>query len=177
MAEENSDLEDGESVDDGGPGTPVKKEPLRRVEEDEKLPFTAHLEELRTRIIYCAATVFIIFAIFYSVSDYLFDYFREPMGGFELIAIAPTEAFFAYLKVSFYAALIVSVPMLLFHSWGVCFPRSFRVGEALYRVVCSSRVHFFRYWCIFLLFRRVTLRYTVSPLLRWERHHSTDNRQ
>ena len=117
MAEENSDLEDGESIDDGGPGTPVKKEPLRRVEEDEKLPFTAHLEELRTRIIYCAATVFIIFAIFYSVSDYLFDYFREPMGGFELIAIAPTEAFFAYLKVSFYAALIVSVPMLLFHSW------------------------------------------------------------
>ena len=117
MTEENKSLADGEVTEEDAPGTPVKKEPLRRVEESEKLPFTAHLEELRTRIIYCAVTVFVIFAVLYGVSDFLFDYFRKPMGGFDLIAIAPTEAFFAYLKVSFYAALIVSVPMLLFHTW------------------------------------------------------------
>lgn len=94
-----------------------EKERLRRVGSDEKLPFTIHLEELRTRIIYCAVTVFLVFAVLYSVSDALFNYFRQPMGEYGLIAIAPTEAFFAFLKVSFYLAIIISVPMLLYHSW------------------------------------------------------------
>ncbi len=95
----------------------ARRDRLRRVDQDETLPFTSHLEELRLRLIYCSVTIFVVFCALYSVSDYLFELFREPMGDYQIIAIAPTEAFFAYLKVSFYMALIISTPLLLFHVW------------------------------------------------------------
>jgi sec-independent protein translocase protein TatC len=89
---------------------------MRKVGEDEKLPFTVHLEELRWRLIYCFVTVLLTFFVFYFFSDYLFQLVREPLGT-DLVFLAPTEAFFVYLKLAFYFAIITSVPMLLYQSW------------------------------------------------------------
>lgn len=103
-------------VKDSGDDDLARNKVMRKVDEDEKLPFTVHLEELRWRMIYCAVTVFVVFIVMYIMSDALFQIIRKPIGT-ELIFLAPTEAFFVYLKISIYMAIIVSVPMLLYQVW------------------------------------------------------------
>ena len=90
---------------------------LKRLGEGEQLPLTGHLEELRWRLIYSASTVFVFFVILWTFADTLFLLVRYPLGDHPLIAIAPAEAFFAYMKVSFYGALALSMPVLLYHGW------------------------------------------------------------
>lgn len=93
-----------------------RRKVMRKVDPEEKLPFVAHLEELRWRLIYCVVTVAVTFAALYVMSDYLYQVIRKPIGR-ELVFLAPAEAFFVYLKISIYAALIVSVPMILYQAW------------------------------------------------------------
>jgi sec-independent protein translocase protein TatC len=90
---------------------------LRRAGEDETMPLTAHLEELRTRLIYGFVTLFVVFAALWGVSDTIFAIVRRPLGDHGLTAIAPAEAFFSYVKVTFYAAIIVAMPMILYQTW------------------------------------------------------------
>lgn len=89
---------------------------MRKVGEDDKLPFTVHLEELRWRLIYCAVTIGVTFIALYAMSDGLFDIIRKPLNT-DLVFLAPAEAFFVYLKISIYFALIISMPMILYQMW------------------------------------------------------------
>jgi len=97
-------------------GAMPRKKIVRKVEEGEKLPLTVHLEELRWRIIICAVTVSACFVVLYTISDYLFELVRKPIG-MDLVFLAPAEAFFVYLKISIYMAIFVSVPMILYQAW------------------------------------------------------------
>ncbi|VAX24416.1 Twin-arginine translocation protein TatC [hydrothermal vent metagenome] len=112
-----ADWDDEENTTTQKPGGEyAHKKVMRKVDEDEKLPFTIHLEELRWRMIYCAVTVFVVFIALYAISDALFQIVRKPIGT-ELIFLAPAEAFFVYLKISIYTAIIVSIPMILYQVW------------------------------------------------------------
>ncbi len=112
----DTDSENG-GADQKHGGIPNAKDLFRKVESDEKLPFTYHLEELRVRLIYCAVVIALFFALLYSFSDALFEIVRRPMGDYEIISIAPAEAFFAYMKISFYGAIVLAMPVLLYHTW------------------------------------------------------------
>ncbi|MBW2108866.1 MAG: twin-arginine translocase subunit TatC [Deltaproteobacteria bacterium] len=90
--------------------------------EDEKLPFTAHLEELRKRLIVCFIAVGIGFCICYGFSKQLFELLMHPL----LLAMPPEEklvytglpeAFFTYLKVAFLAGLLLAVPVIMYELW------------------------------------------------------------
>lgn len=90
--------------------------------DEEKLPFTAHLEELRSRLIYCFVAVFIGFAISYFFKEKLFDILVAPlvkvMGqGDTLIYTGLPEAFFTFLKVSFLAGLLIASPVIIYQFW------------------------------------------------------------
>lgn len=93
-----------------------RKKVMRRVEPEEALPFSVHLEELRWRLIYCVVTVFASFCVLYAVSDGLFMIIKQPIKS-DLYFMAPTEAFFTYLQISFYIAVAVSTPMILYQLW------------------------------------------------------------
>lgn len=93
-----------------------RKKVMRKINEDEKLPFTVHLEELRWRLIYCAITIGVTFIALYAMSDALFGMIRKPLDT-DLVFLAPAEAFFVYLKISIYFALIISIPMILYQMW------------------------------------------------------------
>jgi len=94
----------------------ARKKVVRKVEPNEKLPFTMHLEELRWRLIYCMVTVAVAFAALYGVSDYIFQFIRKPLD-MDLVFLAPAEAFFVYLKIAFYMAIVASIPMILYQAW------------------------------------------------------------
>ncbi|VAX23101.1 Twin-arginine translocation protein TatC [hydrothermal vent metagenome] len=102
------------------------KEVMRKVDSEERLPFTVHLEELRWRMIYCAITLFLVFIALYVMSEELFQYVRKPIGT-DLVFLAPAEAFFVYLKLSLYIAVIISMPMILYQMWEFVAPGLLKV--------------------------------------------------
>jgi len=89
---------------------------------EEKLPFTAHLEELRQRLIVCSIAILIGFCIAYGFKEQLFHILMKPliaaMGkGEELIFTGLAEAFFTYLKVAFLGGLMLSSPVIIYEFW------------------------------------------------------------
>lgn len=128
--------------------------------EEEKLPFTAHLEELRTRLIKCFAAVIVAFAGCYTVSDRLFDTFVEPLvralpEGSHLAMIRVQEGFLAHLKIGILAALMVSSPVIFYQAWKFVAPGLYPQEKRLvWPFVASATVFFllgtsFAYWVVF----------------------------
>ncbi len=90
--------------------------------EESKLPFTAHLEELRKRLIVCFVAVGIGFVISYGFKEYLFQILVHPLvkvmqPGDSLIFTGLPEAFFTYLKVAFLAGLMLAAPIIIYEFW------------------------------------------------------------
>jgi sec-independent protein translocase protein TatC len=91
---------------------------------EDKMPFTQHLDELRRRLIVCAVAVAVGFLVAYAFKERIFEVLMRPWiqampAGHEakLIYTAPHEAFFTYLKVSFVAGLGLAVPVIVFEFW------------------------------------------------------------
>jgi sec-independent protein translocase protein TatC len=89
---------------------------------DVQMPFTAHLGELRSRLIKSCGAVGIAFLGCFAVSEQIFAVLAEPLRriqvrGLTLIGTAVTEAFFTKMKVAFVAAIIVALPVLLWQGW------------------------------------------------------------
>ncbi len=89
---------------------------------DEKMPLTAHLEELRTRLIRSLVAVGVCFGISYAFKEKLFWIVARPLlevlpqGSFMIFTGLP-EAFFTYLKISFFAGLFFASPFVLYQIW------------------------------------------------------------
>jgi sec-independent protein translocase protein TatC len=87
-----------------------------------KMPFMAHLEELRTRLIICCIAVGIGFAVSYSFKERVFGLLMRPLAtvmspGQKMIFTALPEAFFSYLKAALLAGLILAAPVILYEMW------------------------------------------------------------
>jgi sec-independent protein translocase protein TatC len=94
------------------------KKDLQEMPENEKLPFTAHLDELRRRLIACFIAVGIGFAASYGFKEYLFQILVRPLmqvmeTGDTLIFTGLPEAFFTYLKVSLLSGLMLASPVII----------------------------------------------------------------
>jgi sec-independent protein translocase protein TatC len=90
--------------------------------EEDKLPFTAHLEELRSRLIKSFIAVGVCFLLCYGFKEKLFEILVYPLiqvmpDGGKLIFTGIPEAFFTYLKVSFLAGIILASPVLIYQFW------------------------------------------------------------
>ncbi len=105
--------------------------------DDEKMPLTEHLSELRKRIIIALSGLLIGFLISFNYSEELFKFLTLPLRseiGFSirypfisfipskvqnpsLVFLAPAEAFWMHLKVSLVAGLLLSLPLILFQFW------------------------------------------------------------
>jgi len=90
--------------------------------EEDKIPFTDHLEELRERIIKSFIAVAIGFVVCYGFKEKLFEIITHPLmsvmeKGDQLIFTGLPEAFFTYLKVAFLAGLILAGPVIIYQFW------------------------------------------------------------
>lgn len=89
---------------------------------DVQMPFTSHLEELRSRLLKCCLALGVGFVGCFAFAEEIFSLLttplrRVPVRGLTIIGTAVTEAFFTKMKVSFVAALIVALPVLLWQAW------------------------------------------------------------
>ncbi len=130
------------------------------VDEDEKLPFTAHLEELRKRLIVCFIAIGIGFVVSYGFKERLFDILVQPLVGAmqsddKLIFTGLPEAFFTYLKVSFLSGLILAAPVIIYEFWMFVSPGLYRREKrVLLPIIFLSTVFFvggalFGYFIVF----------------------------
>ena len=91
-------------------------------DDDEKLPFTAHLDELRTRLIRCSIAVLIGTAVAYGFKEKLFDILTLPLvqalpPNGKIIYTGLPEAFFTYFKVAFITGLLAAAPVIIYQFW------------------------------------------------------------
>lgn len=105
-------------------------------DEELRMPFWSHLEELRKRIVFVLIAVAAGFGISFSFSEDLLGILLLPMNmkiglqaAFPYVAFTPnteiqqlyfttlTEPFMSHLKIAFVAGLILSVPVILFQIW------------------------------------------------------------
>ena len=89
---------------------------------DAQMPFTSHLAELRTRLIRSCVAVGIAFIGCFAVAEEIFSFLaaplrRLPITGLSLIGTGVTEAFFMKMKLGFFGAVIVALPVLLWQAW------------------------------------------------------------
>lgn len=94
---------------------------------DDKLPLTAHLEELRKRITFVLIAMGIGFGISYFFSKELFDILMIPLvealpPDTTLIFTGVTEAFITYLKVALVSGVFLSTPVILYQLWAFLAP-------------------------------------------------------
>ena len=90
--------------------------------DDFRMPLTAHLEELRRRLMIAFAAWFVAFVACYAFAEKLFDLIAEPVrqalpDGSKLVFIHATEPFFTYLKIAALAGLLVSLPIIFWQIW------------------------------------------------------------
>ena len=99
--------------------------------DEKKLPLTAHLQELRKRLILSFVAIGIGFGACYALSKPLFDILAAPLmqvmpvGG-SLIFTSVAEAFFTYMKVGFIGGLILASPFVLYQIWAFVAPGLYR---------------------------------------------------
>ena len=92
------------------------------MEEEAKLPFTSHLEELRKRLIYCFVAVGVGFVASYAFKEKLFQILVRPLIGVmktgdTMVFTGLPEAFFTYLKVAFLSGIMLAAPVLIYQFW------------------------------------------------------------
>ncbi len=95
--------------------------------EDEKLPITDHLEELRWRIVKCLVAVAVGFVGTYAFAKQIFNFLVGPYMAVkppesQLIFTSLPEAFITYLKVAFFSGLILALPVIFFQLWKFIMP-------------------------------------------------------
>src|SRR5947199_394238 len=85
------------------------------------MPLTAHLEELRWRIVRALLALGLAFGVCYYFAEALFVFLIRPLAALRpdqalVIGTGVTEAFFTKLKVSFIAALFAASPIIFFQA-------------------------------------------------------------
>ncbi|MBN8846773.1 MULTISPECIES: twin-arginine translocase subunit TatC [unclassified Sphingomonas] len=97
--------------------------------DDTKAPLLEHLLELRRRLLYCIAALIFAFFICYYFAEDIFAVLVRPLlqaGQTRLIYTQIFEAFFVKVKVAFFAAAMVSFPVIANQLWQFIAPGLYR---------------------------------------------------
>ena len=127
---------------------------------EDKVPFTAHLEELRQRLIVCFVAVGIGFVVAYGFKEKLFQILTRPLisvmqTGDNMIFTGLPEAFFTYLKVAFLAGIMLAAPVIIYQFWMFVAPGLYhKEKRLLVPIVLLSSIFFiggalFGYFIVF----------------------------
>ena len=95
---------------------------LRPIAHDEEVSLVDHLDEIRSRLVIGAIVVGVAGALCYWQNHLIFEILNKPLDGRELLTLSPTEPFITTLTLSFYASLLLSLPILLYQLYAFILP-------------------------------------------------------
>ena len=131
----------------------------------EKGGFISHLVELRQRLINSFIFLFSFFVVCYFFSEEIYSFLVQPYADAvkddnvnrRLIFTALQETFLTYLRVSFFAALFVSSPIILIQIWKFIAPGLYKnEKEAILPYLIATPILF--------LFGGMLVYYLIMPL-------------
>jgi sec-independent protein translocase protein TatC len=89
-----------------------------------RMPLLDHLVELRNRLLWSFSGVIVAFLVCYQFKETIYRFLAHPLfvilsrePGRQMIFTGLTEAFFTYIKVSFWAAICLSFPVIAVQIW------------------------------------------------------------
>jgi sec-independent protein translocase protein TatC len=97
---------------------------MRPVSHEDRLTLVEHLDELRTRIVVCLVVLGAALALCFWQNHLLLEIASAPLPSDhkKLLTFGVTEAFTTTLTVATYAALIISLPVLLYQGYAYLLP-------------------------------------------------------
>jgi sec-independent protein translocase protein TatC len=90
--------------------------------EEGRMPFLAHLGELRYRIIVSVVAVGIAFVPPFIVSEQIITWLAQPIEPVKLVFLEPTEPFWVNMKVALVVGAFLVLPVLLYQVWAFIAP-------------------------------------------------------
>ncbi len=134
---------------------------------DNKQPLLSHLVELRNRLLYGIAAIFVAFIFCFVIAEHIYNFLVGPLydligqeEGRRMIFTALHEAFFTQVKLAFWAAFILAFPILAFQIY-------IFVAPGLYQNEKSAFVPFLVATPILFLLGAAMVYYVVMPFA-WE---------
>lgn len=79
-------------------------------------PLAVHIQTVKRRLIIIGATILAALIVAFSFSAEMVEWLNRPFPN-QLVFYGPTEALFASIKVSFLAAVILSLPVIFYQCW------------------------------------------------------------
>ena len=87
-----------------------------------RMPFLAHLGELRQRIIVSVIALGLGFIATFSFSERIITWLAQPIEPVKLVFLEPTEPFWVNMKVALIAGAFLVLPVLLYQVWAFIAP-------------------------------------------------------
>src|ERR1700720_4284278 len=115
-----------------------------------RMPLLDHLIELRNRLICSFAAIIVAFLVCYQFKETIYRFLAHPLAeiyagepGRKMIFTGLTEAFFTYIKVSFWAAICLSFPVIAIQIWKFVAPGLYKTEKkAFLPYLCATPVLF-----------------------------------
>ncbi len=105
----------------------------RRLSHDEEATLVEHLTELRHRLLICIVALVPAFAVAYAFHEQLIRRLMDLVPeGTPIVTLGVTEPFTTSLKVSFYAAVAIVLPIILWQVWAFLAPA---IGDETQRIL------------------------------------------
>jgi len=117
----------------------------------------SHLIELRSRLLRAIVTVALVLLALIPIANRLYAELAAPLvarlpQGAHLIATEVASPFVTPLKLAFYAALFISMPMILYQLWSFVSPGLYKHEKRLARPLLAAALVLFYTGCAFAYF-------------------------
>jgi len=134
----------------------------------------SHLVELRNRLFIMFGSVFVVFLALFPFSKPIFEFVSEPLRtvlpGGQLIATGTASPVIATLKLSFYLALMLAMPVVLYQVWAFVAPGLYKKEKHFaFPLLASSILLFyvglaFAYFVVFPLIFKFVVAFTPESV-------------
>jgi sec-independent protein translocase protein TatC len=116
--------------------------------------FFSHLLELRSRLLRAAAALLLVFLALVPYANKLYGWLAQPLlaklpPGSELIAIDVPSPFLTPIKLAFFTAVMLTMPVLLYQAWAFVAPGLYRHEKRYARPLLVAAVLLFYAGCAF----------------------------
>ena len=90
---------------------------------DDRLTIVEHLDELRSRLIFCGISLVIVTVLCFWQNHTLLEIANAPLpDDVEPLTFSPSEPFLTTLTLTVYSAILLTLPILLYHAYAFVLP-------------------------------------------------------